>query len=391
LIAIILGWTEDQVCEITGCTPDASRETDLLRLFFAGPGTLETSPSLQSGLQLFWLVQQWFALTSLYLNFAAATGLSLTNALDRGVLTRQVFELMLTTIIPGITTGPYFELGRNCLLIGAKTTSSSGLSTLALNRDLTLVQDRARALDWALDRARALDWARARVLARDRALNLARTRDRALDRVRTRVLARDRALDLALDLALASDQLWRTILNSRELYEPLLELLDIVFTLHTQAQWREALRTAFLPQVPDRIAILFDQEQWKHVESAFEQQSDGQCEMYFAAWLLLIDCWLYIFEVYQTSDESIFTHLADLTRASDAPALRVAHCIRDLAYGDETREDDLVTMVQSDDPAYRTMFERCLWRPTPEEAEREAAEDTNPTFKLPGATPLKSG
>ena len=49
-------------------------------------------------------------------------------------------------------------------------------------------------------------------------------------------------------------------------------------------------------------------------------------------------------------------------RFTDEPPLRIAHCIRDLAYGDESRTDDLVTMVQSSDPAYKEIFERCYWR-----------------------------
>lgn len=53
----------------------------------------------------------------------------------------------------------------------------------------------------------------------------------------------------------------------------------------------------------------------------------------------------------------------------------VAHCIRDIAYGDEGRVDDLAAMVGSDEPEYRKLFEDALWRPTPEEEARERAEE----------------
>ena len=40
----------------------------------------------------------------------------------------------------------------------------------------------------------------------------------------------------------------------------------------------------------------------------------------------------------------------------------VAHYIRDLAYGDESRIKDLKSMVNSEDPQYRKIFETVYWR-----------------------------
>ena len=106
---------------------------------------------------------------------------------------------------------------------------------------------------------------------------------------------------------------------------------------------------------------------WKQVENAIEKGNAGETEIYGAAWQLIFDSWLYTFGYYKESEGSIFSHLADLTREMDAPPLRIAHCIRDLAYGDKSRTDDLVSMVHSEDPQYREIFETCLWRATPEE------------------------
>ena len=61
----------------------------------------------------------------------------------------------------------------------------------------------------------------------------------------------------------------------------------------------------------------------------------------------------------------------------DAPPLRIAHCIRDLAYGDESRTDDLIAMVKSDDPHYRVIFEACLWRLTPREEIKRHKKEGN--------------
>jgi hypothetical protein len=70
--------------------------------------------------------------------------------------------------------------------------------------------------------------------------------------------------------------------------------------------------------------------------------------------------------------KTLFAQLAEKTCALDHAPLRVAHCIRDLAYGDEGQAATLKKMVQSDDSEYRDIFERCYWRPTEEDRKREA-------------------
>jgi len=178
---------------------------------------------------------------------------------------------------------------------------------------------------------------------------------------------RDRALDRALNRTrVVRGNFWQAILVTPRLYSPILNFLCDTFDMLPRAQWWEALRVAFLPKIPQRIT-LFDEAMWRKVENSFETGDRGETEIYSAAWQLLFDSWLYIWGYYKSSDESIFGRLAELTRQMDAPPLRIAHCIRDLAYGDKSRMDDLVAMVKSDDTQYRVIFEACLWRLTPEE------------------------
>ncbi len=154
--------------------------------------------------------------------------------------------------------------------------------------------------------------------------------------------------------------IWQVILVTPDLYGPILDLWCVIFDLNPQAHWWEALRMRFLPRVPERIND-FDEKVWEQTKEAFEKEKYGEAEIYRAAFQLLFDAWLYIYGYYETHKDPLFDRLADLTRAIDAPPLRIAHCIRDLAYGNESRTEDLVAMVKSDDPGYREIFERCHW------------------------------
>lgn len=72
--------------------------------------------------------------------------------------------------------------------------------------------------------------------------------------------------------------------------------------------------------------------------------------------MLFHETWLHLEGADSKHSDSPFTRSAEVTRDIDHPALRVAHCLRDLAHGHEDRSDDLVAMVSSNDPAYREMF-----------------------------------
>jgi hypothetical protein len=170
--------------------------------------------------------------------------------------------------------------------------------------------------------------------------------------------------------------LWSWAVSNAKFEKYYLDLLCDTFKLKPRMHWEEALRTLFLTSVPERMDFM-DPESWRAVEERYESGLLNAGDDDYAAWLLLLDSWLWLGELYQTPQDSNFVRLASLTRSSAAPSLCFAHCIRDLAYGDESRTQDLVDMVRSEEPAYRRMFEEFLWRLTPEEEIEEAKRENS--------------
>jgi hypothetical protein len=124
-----------------------------------------------------------------------------------------------------------------------------------------------------------------------------------------------------------------------------------------------------LPRVPERIPIL-DPTIWQRTRRAFADGTAGVTEHYHAASQLIFDVWLWMMRAYDTRAESPFEQLALLTRDLDAPPLRVAHCIRDFAYGQEDKIQLLKKLVASNQTEYRTLFEAAFWR-SPEEERKK--------------------
>lgn len=370
LLAYAMNWPKTKIVELTGDSLfKEEQEADLFRLFLGESLDSERFHSLTQSIEFFWVTKNAFSVESPYWNFVATTVQAVNFSIGANVTAKRSFEEQMVVLTRGVSSPPFIHLILNGLRIALDVPPFLLGWAQVLDQNLDRARDRAqtRVQAWAQarDRALALD----RVLDRDLDLDqeLALAHDRAQAPVLTRAQTRVQALDRVLDRTrVARRDFWQAVLVTPRLYSPILDFLCDTFAMLPRAQWWEALRVAFLPKIPQRIT-LFDETMWKQVENSFETGDTGEKEIYSAAWQLLFDSSLYIWGYYKPSDESIFSRLAELTRQIDAPPLRIAHCIRDLAYGDKSRTDDLITMVKSNDPQYRVIFEACLWRLTPEE------------------------
>jgi len=115
-----------------------------------------------------------------------------------------------------------------------------------------------------------------------------------------------------------------------------------------------------LPQIPERITLT-QPKVWEATYEALREQRATDMDHENAASQLLLDVWLWTLNAYHIPGDSPFAALAKLTRTLDIPMLRVAHCVRDIAHGQD-RGKDLRAMVESEDLRYRRLFEEAFWR-----------------------------
>ena len=159
---------------------------------------------------------------------------------------------------------------------------------------------------------------------------------------------------------------WDFVLSDATTHGALIDGVGLKGSPH----WWEAIRLRLLPQIPGRITIA-NADLWRSVELAFASDQASEADIEHAAVFLLLDIWLWLTKSYQKREASQFRRLAGLTRGHSAPQLRVAHCLRDIAHGDESREADLSAMMQSDDPATQRMFVDAFWIDDPGSSKRK--------------------
>ncbi len=150
------------------------------------------------------------------------------------------------------------------------------------------------------------------------------------------------------------------VIRDVELHGPILDLLCDIFRLSPPAPWWAALRVRWLPRVPERITLV-NPEIWRRTLQAFRDSTADEADCRHAASQLLLDIWLYLTHCIDSPKQSPFAKLTALTRSHDSACLKVAHCLRDIAYGDESRTKALTAMIQSDVPGCRQLFRRAFW------------------------------
>ncbi|MBI4704013.1 MAG: hypothetical protein HY744_23135, partial [Deltaproteobacteria bacterium] len=316
LVVMAGGWSFAEAMDLTGGFPavDAKRG-GLLRILSDPAGQTVVRGPLPGSWEVFVAGMQSAAMMFPETSLLASTSQALAVGLGFDVAARTAFRLLLTAIAGGRADSFENLVKHSCLVAGGTSVASA-----QLGRARALARVQGRALDWAPTEAPAF---------------------------------------------------WSAVSGDRGFRRLLVDVVCGSFDLRPRPQWEAAIETVFVPSVPARMVLMHEQT-WQRIERAFETGCFGSGDVYAAAWLLLVDSCLWIAEVDATREHALFRRLAEVTREIDEPPLRCAHCIRDLALGDEARGDDLVAMVESDDPAYRRLFEECLWRPTPAEERREA-------------------
>jgi energy-coupling factor transporter ATP-binding protein EcfA2 len=382
LVLVVLGWSDREIRDSHPALID--QDTDFgrhFRNFLAEEPTSEVAFTEQERDRL------WTAQCVLSSSILASLALISATGGGRPGTSIPSFEHLLVSLFDSI--GSFFTLVAQAISFGPGIGSRASLASSDLVEDLQLMRslDRFRKLSRSLEQSRkriqkssrsrsldrSLDWSLDWSL--DRSLDRSRKRPRKRSRKRSRTLGPsldrtlgpsldryfERAMDRSRSRARASEaNVWSILRANRKYYSWILDMICETLELRPMPLWFEALRVRFLPKDPGRITLA-DPDVWHRTLLTFRDNTATAADCSNAAAQLLLDGWLYLTKCIKVQKKSPFAELANLTRRSTAAELRIAHCIRDLSYGDESRADDLKAMVQSNDPELVRIFRRAGW------------------------------
>jgi hypothetical protein len=297
----------------------------------------------------------WLGMSSTGGNFTRA----IIEALFEWDLPDEIAQSVAYQMFMLLNTEVWMHYHFNSVLVAAETSTTRLVrSVAALHRAFDLRRYRRLDRDMALSNALDLDYeepTQVEALASSRAGNWARAR------VRARARARARGLYPHPDLKMDRKSLWwQKFQTQPDLCGPLLDHLVSVLELKPKPLWWEFIRVRVLPTLPGRLRT-YDRALWKRTTTRIESGTATDLDLWCAAHHLLTDSALWVAAVFKEPADSPARKLAQLTREIDFPALRIAHCLRDLAYGDESRTDDLADLVKSSDPEYQKFFRDAYW------------------------------
>ena len=157
-----------------------------------------------------------------------------------------------------------------------------------------------------------------------------------------------------------SKPFWDHVIEREKFGRGLSSLICGLFELQPRLHVTEVIERVLLPILPNFVPYTTRQD-LDQVKRAFASGAVRALDVSGAAWLLLLDSALWISNAFERPEGSRFNELADLTRFSQEARLRFAHCIRDLAYGNEQRVSDLIAMVKKPDAEMHRLLVDICW------------------------------
>ncbi len=363
LVSISIGRSVEDTYETCGRGDD--RECALFSLFLGGTSTPQQWQILEKDVAEAWRITRELLLVSPGGNLLATLLQTHAFTCASGTSAREAFDTQLASLSSSV-----FGWGPSSCLLFCNLLSADNNNLVKFRGKLAKIVN-AHKSGGALRPTRDIDFDdysnRARGL--DLAFNnLFRTqvREQSLRRERIRHLQQfpslERAVERALDIAAKEGfayPFWRTLLADPEVHGAVFEFLNSIFDFQPKAHWLESLRMRFFSLLSAGSRLVAP-EWWDETKLAFKFNRASEEEVYGAAWQLVFDGLLFIYGNHSDAASSKFAELSALTRDSKAAPLQIAHCIRDLAYGDKSGTKDLSKMAESDNPEYRKIFDRCF-------------------------------
>lgn len=342
--------------------PDAGIDAELFHLLFGAEPLKNVSPTLIRRATLLWATQDFYTLDNPTNNFIAAVCQSVTAFMSAEVAAKRLFDQQLISLFGSSLQGfgPFRDFTLNtCLFIQ----EAPGVRSLLPARTLKDEVPRAKVLFQAIRNVGAQQPDATEDISLSEVIQRARLRMEGLAQGQN-VADTKAHLDLGSAISYSRDPFRAKLFSDPAVHTLVINTLCDTLRLEPRAQWSEALRIGFMPRIQCRIPQL-NGRTWDAVEASLADGSAGETEEFIAAWLLFFDSWLYIHECYASPKDSPFGNLARRTLNSAAPPLTIAHCIRAMAFGDESRTAEFSKLVDSDAPEYRSIFERCYLSKVP--------------------------
>jgi hypothetical protein len=174
-------------------------------------------------------------------------------------------------------------------------------------------------------------------------------------------------------------QFWMEFQSNSKRVGTVLEAIINCLQLEPDAHWLEALRTAFLPEIPALISSYFELGTWRELTHRIRERQPTDADLFVAAWLLLVDVWIWTYEGYSDRSESDLETLDEALHGVDAPFVRLARLIRNAAFGDQTELQALVVSANEDASLYDLLV-NCFWLDQAPDA-LASASVAEPTFR----------
>jgi energy-coupling factor transporter ATP-binding protein EcfA2 len=152
---------------------------------------------------------------------------------------------------------------------------------------------------------------------------------------------------------------WDVLRNSEIFSKYFLETFEGCAGISPMGHWGEALRITLQRKVPSALSKYFDNEEWHQLSIRISGADVVEDDIYFTAWLILFDVWVWNRNGYGEAAESPIVNLIVAAEAMKDPIIRFALALRATAQGDAVASETAKYMFNH--PELTEIFTKAGW------------------------------
>ncbi|MDO8040043.1 NACHT domain-containing NTPase [Janthinobacterium sp. SUN137] len=114
---------------------------------------------------------------------------------------------------------------------------------------------------------------------------------------------------------------WQMLQSSKIFSSLFISGIQNSFDIINISHWNEALSETLTKSIPETISYFFNHTEWDAVIKRLEEKSEDIKDIYFSAWLILFDVWIWLTDGYKDEKESPIYRLLTLSREINHPII----------------------------------------------------------------------
>lgn len=174
---------------------------------------------------------------------------------------------------------------------------------------------------------------------------------------------------------------WDMLCASEIFTEYVISSVISALDLSPAAHWKEGLRSSLKSRIPTLLAKFFDEAEWTNLSVRLRGDDCRSEDQDFAAWLVLLDLWVWQRDGYTKATESPLIHVVEAAKGSQHTLLNFSLALWRVCHQLPGANEELQTVTTATNSNLRTLLGNFGWLPPTARGHSRRSSRSRPSAK----------